>query len=399
MIFSDSYICGYFGMRNTGDDALLLATVWGATNFMGHKAMRVSNVAPLKLPGLPFMPAGLKTQQHFRGENRLHQSAQALLSKRVIFGGGSVLHNSHDINLKRHLIKLSGRRKGLALGVGLGPFRDRDAEQNCAKLLNECEFVGLRDVDSFELAKHIAPHANVKLTFDLAPLMLLNERLLFDGATRSGICFCLCPNERFSGDTQAEHNRLVLLARAIVRLHRLTGEPITLLDFNGHATLGDEQVHAALRALLPTSVPVSHLHYHHNPLVVLQRLASFKAVVSMRLHGSVMAYLADTPVISLNYHSKCAGWCRQIGQPERLQFDAKNIDLDRLVNVISDGIALGFMSPTLALSAALEKSLSNWRINDVYSQKSHFSGYSLVQQTVPHSGYHSNRARPNRPAA
>ena len=84
MIFSDSYLCGYYGMQNTGDDALLLATAWGAKKFLGDKNHRVSNVAPLHLPGLPYLPAGLKVQQRFRGENRLKQSFHALVSKRVI---------------------------------------------------------------------------------------------------------------------------------------------------------------------------------------------------------------------------------------------------------------------------------------------------------------------------
>ncbi|MDO7641790.1 MAG: polysaccharide pyruvyl transferase family protein [Reinekea forsetii] len=361
MIFSDSYLCGYYGMQNTGDDALLLATAWGAKKFLGDKNHRVSNVAPLHLPGLPYLPAGLKVQQRFRGENRLKQSFHALVSKRVIFGGGSVLHNSHDINLKRQLMTLSGRQ-GLALGVGLGPFRDSAAEKNCAKFLNECEFVGVRDVDSFALAKHIAPQAKIKLTFDLAPLLLLNTELKFDRVARAGICVCLCPYERLSGDSAAEHQRLMALAQAIARVHRETGEAITLLDFNGHATLGDKQVHVALRALLPASVPVTHLHYQQNPLVVLQQLATFKVVVSMRLHGSVLAYLADTPVVSLSYHSKCDGWCRQIGQPESLQFDAKQIEVEQLVQVISAGLSQGFMAPTLTPAEAVEKSLTNWSI-------------------------------------
>lgn len=80
MIFSDSYLCGYYGMQNTGDDALLLATAWGAKKFLGDKNHRVSNVAPLHLSGLPYLPAGLKVQQRFRGENRLKQSFHALVS-------------------------------------------------------------------------------------------------------------------------------------------------------------------------------------------------------------------------------------------------------------------------------------------------------------------------------
>ena len=34
----DAYLCGYYGMENSGDDALLYATAWGARNFLGAKS-------------------------------------------------------------------------------------------------------------------------------------------------------------------------------------------------------------------------------------------------------------------------------------------------------------------------------------------------------------------------
>lgn len=356
-----TYLNGYYGMLNSGDDALMQATAWGAEKFLGAKDFLISTPRPITLADNKKVAATLTSKQIVKGENRIRQYFASAKSNQIVFGGGSVLHNSHDINQKRHFIKLSNKNNALALGVGLGPFANSDAEQACAKFLLECEYVGVRDKASFDMAKSLAPEANVALTFDLAPLLLLNEKASFSTEDRSGVCFCLCPSERLKNNLAAENARLQQIANAIISVYRQTGEPITMLDFNGHASLGDEQVHRALMALLPSNIPVKHVAYNPNPLQVMQLLAGFKCVVGMRLHASILAYLVNTPVVSLNYHSKCKGWCEQIGLAEHLQFDTGDIDAAQLAGAICLGLSTGFTAPTLPVENAIAKSLKNWR--------------------------------------
>ncbi|WP_045857211.1 polysaccharide pyruvyl transferase family protein [Teredinibacter purpureus] len=360
----NTYLCGYYGMNNTGDDALMLATAWGAQQHLGAQHFILNSPQTLKMPGFPALPAQLNSNQRFRGENRFRQYACALRSRRVIFGGGSVLHNSHDIGIKRHLIRLSGKKSALALGVGLGPFRDTGAEKVCAKFLHECQFVGVRDQHSFDIAQAIAPTANVKITFDLAPLITQHPLYSPAHTKRRNIAICLCPHERLSGNWAAEKKRLNELAQTIIDVHQHTGRHVTLLDFNGHPSLGDNRVHQELQQLVPGNIINNHIGYNTNPLDVLTLLSQFELVLAMRLHAAVFAFLANTPILSLNYHSKCVGWCEQIKLAQSMQVDSGNIHAANLTPIIINGLNDGFVQPERPIKDAVEAAMKNWRYVD-----------------------------------
>lgn len=362
------YLVGYYGMLNSGDDALMLAASMGCQRYLHLKQLSISGYRPVILPSIKAKIANLADPQRFPGENRLRHYWHALGQDAVVFGGGSVLHTAQDINIKRSLVRMTGR--GYALGVGLGPFQSIAAEKSCTAFLNACEFVGVRDEKSLALARALAPDANVKMTFDLAPLLLEHPQLSISTTQqRQGICVCLCPRERLQGRPQDELARLQSLAAALTQVARVTGEKITLLDFNGHKGLGDQIVHQQLRALLPPDLDVLHIAYQNNPLRVMQMLAGFKLVLGMRLHASILAFLVDTPVISLNYHDKCDGWCKQVGLASKLQFHCYRssssavtsvLDYKALAEVMIQGLEQGFEKPLLTKTEALNLTKLNW---------------------------------------
>ncbi|VUD46929.1 hypothetical protein TDB9533_00923 [Thalassocella blandensis] len=358
-----TYLSGYYGMQNSGDDALMLATAWGARKYLGDENFKISNTTRVNVPGFGKFEPPLKVVQRFKGENRMRQYHSAIKCDRIIFGGGSVLHNSHDIGIKRHLIKLAGKDGALALGIGIGPFRDARAEYVCAEFLKECEYVGVRDQRSFDIARSIAPDANVEYTFDLAPLLLLNEDYQSRSIDRSGICVCLCSKERFDGDVEIEEERVKKIAQSLEYIYKVTGRKITLLDFNGHLTLGDNWIHNKLKQYLPAEVLEAHILYTENPLEVMQVLETFELVIGMRLHAVILSYLVNTPVISLNYHQKCSELSNQIGLASSHQFNTSDIDHKQLTDTIEHSLSMEHIMPTLPVTTAIEMSLKNWRVN------------------------------------
>jgi polysaccharide pyruvyl transferase WcaK-like protein len=94
--------------------------------------------------------------------------------------------------------------------------------------------------------------------------------------------------------------------------------------------------------------------------VGIPQLSTYKAILSMRLHGSILGYLANTPVLSINYHNKCKGWCDEIGLPEDYQIDLLNLNIEKIVSQISQGLSNKFQQTTLSVESALKYSLSNW---------------------------------------
>lgn len=363
----DAWLAGYYGMQNCGDDALLLAAHYGAQQHLGCQNIAVASMAKIKLNGQLQLPKTLQAQQHWRGQNRLIQYQQALQSKRIILGGGSVFHSAQDINIKRHMLRLSNSRQSMALGVSLGPFYNSDAESACRKFLNECGFIGVRDAQSFEIACSLAPNANVKQTFDLAPSLMAHPDFRANQNERAGILFNLCPvaiDANGGNDPQAEQRRVNAICTVIAALWKRTGERISLINLNGHNQLGDWQLSQKIRTQLRDRVPLSLIPYNSNPLKVIQVMSHFKAIVSMRLHGNIFAYMTGTPSIALNYHRKCQQWCEQIGLPPAQQFDAANINQSALLSCLENGLNTGFETPQLPVATALTLSESNWRTQD-----------------------------------
>lgn len=359
-----AYISGYYGMKNSGDDALLQASIWGANRFLGVNSIKISSPTEVRIDKSTTLQPNLTESQRFRGENRLRQYMSAIGREKVIFGGGSVIHTAQDINIKRHLMKLAKRKSGIACGIGLGPFKTVADEKAAAMFLRECEFVGVRDKESLAIANDIAPNANVDLTFDLAPTLLLQKKhCVIDSPNRKGIAVCLCPKESLIGEPEKESQRIKRIAQLLIDIYASTQEEITLLDFNGHATFGDEQVHNELKKYLSGKVPVTHIHYQPNPFKVMGILGKFKLVISMRLHGSILSYMKGTPVFSFNYHQKCREWCKQIGAPKNAYAELDDFCLDTIRDYCIEGIISGFDEPSLGIKDAINESLKNWRIS------------------------------------
>lgn len=359
----DAYLVGYYGMKNSGDDALMYASTYAAKEILNCQNLNIGLFGDHTREINADTCTELRFSQDYRGQNRLLQYKGALQSKRVIFGGGSVLHSENDINLKRHLMSLSDPKKSLAVGVGLGPFQDIKAEKSCAKFLNECGFIGVRDNESLAIANSLAPTANVHKTFDLAPLLLASPDINTAQKERKGIALSLCSvavNPMGEVSSKDEQKRIDYLAKLITSIYENTGEPITLIEFNGHSHLGDWFVNNSVLAKVNKYIPVKIEKYEPNPIELLNNLSTYKVVISMRLHGSILAYLANTPVISINYHKKCKGWCEDIGMYNKYRIELGELNINHIVTQITDGLSTGFMNPTLSINEAYQQTLSNW---------------------------------------
>lgn len=359
----DAYLVGYYGMRNSGDDALMYATAWGAKNLLKAKTTTLGLFGDHNRHNPADKQLDLSFNQKFSGQNRIAHYKTALKSKRIIFGGGAVLHSESDINLKRHLISLSSKKNSLAVGVSLGPFQSKASEESCANFLNECGFIGVRDERSLAIAESIAPNANVKKTFDLAPLLLCSDKYQAKNNERKGIAFALCPvaiDPMGKTNEQEEKQRVEEICQLILTIYKNTGESITLIEFNGHSSLGDWYINQPIIERLKSIIPIAIKPYNPDPFAVLEDIASYKALISMRLHGSVLGYLANTPVLSINYHEKCIGWCKQIGLDKNYQINLAEQSIKDIFSPLQRGLNHGFIPPTLSTENAVKMALSNW---------------------------------------
>jgi len=359
-------LAGYYGMRNTGDDALFAATAWGVRHYLRPRRIWATAAGIPDIPGAQDIRPVLTPASRVRGVNLLRTWFAALRSGQVIFGGGSVFHSLESLMRATWLLKLSGKGPHVAMGVATGPFTSNKVERLCIKLLKRLHFVGVRDNRSYDFIRSVAPGVCCRRTFDLALLLpCLSEPGLAPLPTgspaRRGLGLALCDYERYLGqDTAPEAVRRQRIKALLDHLDPSAVEELVLIDFNGHPVRGDAPIHAEIASHAARRFRIVHLPYHPNPLQVLRQIAGLRALVAMRLHAAVFGYMTATPTVFLSYHRKCDDWASEAGFPSGQLFDSVDFDPAPVAGVVTAALSGSFQSPTLSVAEAQRLAGENW---------------------------------------
>ena len=357
---NDALLIGYYGHRNTGDDAFVAVTAWGAQRFLGAQHMLATARHLPQCYQAPVRPLYWSERSRLR---ELQDRWAAARSRRIVFGGGSNFHKAQRMEQLGQLLDRCHPGPHVAVGVSIGPFRDAAAEKACARLLGKLAFVGVRDQVSYERVRELAPQVRVELTFDLAVLLAQAAGQSPQPAPteRRGLGVALCNYERFvHGELEREPRRVAAIAEALRQVYRqdLVDE-IVLIDFNGHPRYGDAAVHQALAAQLD-GLPVRRLSYCADPAAVLASLSRLRGVLAMRLHAAVFAYCAHTPCAILSYHEKCRAWADLTGHPAELVCDAAHPQAPELQAALQTLLSGQSPCPQLPVADAVGRALLNW---------------------------------------
>lgn len=352
-------LSGYYGECNTGDDALFASSAFGCSRFLqSDHILATADKLPVLERDLPISPLYVH-QEKIKSENLLRLQYHALTSDSIVFGGGSVFHSTDKLTRDADLIDLCRGNSAVAIGVSFGPFRDSGAEKACKHFIDKLSYIGVRDEDSFQIVKSLAPNSNVEKTFDLAPLypfMPKNPR------KRRGLAISLCHYERYIGSNiEIEKVRFEKILNVLNRLTKEDVEELIFIDFNGHWLFGDTGIHDEMIGRLTNDIPVTRIPYNDNPTTVLNLISTCKGLVGMRLHSCVFGYMTETPTVILSYHPKCLGWAEQIGANPQFTIDSTDFEEERLQVAIMKILYEKFHSPILSLPGAQKLALKNWK--------------------------------------
>ena len=169
-------ILGYYGQKNTGDDALAVTVLRGIGQHMAQAHFYIHS-DPLVVPSgfrVSFAPSGWAVK--IRGLRRLSLIFRSMYwADIVVLGGGSVIHDllgpSHliaKVRFFKHL-KVLGKKLA-AVGLGIGPLRTPQGKAAARDLLKLFDFVAVRDERSLEEARSISAPVT-EVAFDPAVLL------------------------------------------------------------------------------------------------------------------------------------------------------------------------------------------------------------------------------------
>lgn len=323
---------GYYGFSNYGDELFNLTTVLAARRWWPEH--RVDILGP-PVPGIEtdyrvpaWFPTALYTSPGIFGKaSRLGFLASAMLRRDLLlYAGGSTLSYSSIMKKIQRIAAERNFTKFAAIGVSIGPFADAADEAEAARFLRKFTYFSVRDRKSVELLEKMQVPVKPLLSRDLVgalPLLLPPQSAPPTNATQSApvLGISVCHFERLmGGDTAVEDRRNAALFEGVARFAKRSGVRVQIFSLNTHSRWGDETFSRELQHhLRHQGTEAEMISAKNNLLGCWHGLAACTAVLSVRLHGAITAYLCGVPFALVEYHRKCTDLLDDIGQPAALR--------------------------------------------------------------------------------
>ena len=331
---------GYYGHLNTGDDAFIEVSSWGARKYwnIDNNRFLVKNtnmpITQTETAGFPFtIPKTYLLQQKLLLSN----------SKYFISAGGSTFQSALLPNNIKSLALIrkqkGGNLKVGAIGVSIGPFKNLEDEKAIKQYLKHIDFLAVRDESSFDFVKSIdLPYAPIN-AFDLAALLPeiygINKPSIIRKKKIIGIS--VCPVESISDvkNIQKELIRNNQIVELVKKLDSLDDLHFKFLVINGHPLLGDlDLTKKTIEGAKPKSFEI--VHYQKETKVMWDHISSCDFVISSRLHAAIFACFSNTPFMLNEYHKKCTDFLETIGYQEELRLYNTDYDIkDTAHNILN----------------------------------------------------------------
>jgi polysaccharide pyruvyl transferase WcaK-like protein len=289
---------GFYGRHNFGDDLFgyLLQSI--SIRAPGIRPLIVGASPAQELTHLFHLPVARALWARPGAMGAAARSvtyvAAVLRARVAIFGGGSLFGANASLPFAKLIVNMGQRfnRPVAALGVSVGPFATVERRHAFASVLRGMPCIAVRDEASVRAvadATGSAP-ANLKdLAFAL-PALYAPKRRSNDRRT-----LVVSIHLRQYMDAV-----LAILAR--VDSQHLVDEVLFVsLDDESVAVTGD-----IARLFSPSNVSVNRFQYGDSITEVVDLLAAATCVVTSKLHGAIVSFVYDVPIMLFCYQRKCA---------------------------------------------------------------------------------------------
>lgn len=354
---SDVLLYGWYGKRNTGDDAFCVV---GATRY-SRSCPRRSVRIWARASGLIPLPAHASWtgayKERVRGALRLNEAVELLRARNVVHLGGSVFDHWTK-GLHRHALAASTKYVSVhAQSVSIGPFAGPADGAAVAEELTRFTTVSVRDRASYNRAIELGL-SNVRRSFDVAVLLPevvgVAEKSMEQFLQRAAAGYpsgptvgvALCDPVASRGEDvvvgAAREARITHLLRSIVNAFQDARFVFMCFGADDRAVshrVAAQTGHARHRVVEYTP-ETGHM---------LRVMSDCDVVIAMRLHAAIFSYAAGVPFSLVAYHPKCDDFHVDVGADARLCYPASGPtgdDADFLVTCLKEPSAL-YRPPTL----------------------------------------------------
>lgn len=345
-----AYIYGWHGRLNFGDDIFTEVLRWGLK--------RYADVDQLVFESDPYRTLGLATGTQVVAPNtavpgltRLRRWHLRRSQTHFVLGGGSTLRDSKHLaadggGFFHHAIQRVG------IGISVGPFEDGPAEARVAEFLRRFDYLGFRDTRSFEWAKNKNLEADAEMVdgFDMAVLAAKVGLIQQRHSTRGQVGVSLLSPTQLSKVESVNDGTTVLSQISEVLASCYQDKKFLALNLCSNPQFPDQPATDIFLSKIQAHQVHTHTHCG-NVTETLSAMSGCQTIVSMRLHGCIMALALGIPFVVLAYHQKCEDFATMIGLDPRLVIPIREFDRRRL----EDAIALTQSSDCPRNSVPFEK--------------------------------------------
>ena len=301
-------VVGFQGFGNVGDEAILA----GIERLLGGDVRVATVFAGGQRPVVAFRHAPQRSTFHFLPTL---PAVRALARADVLlFAGGGLMNDYWPSVIPRYLAwVLAGRIAGCRIvwiGAGVGPIRRRTHRRLAGLAFRASRSVIVRDESSRGWVRRCAPTVAVQVIPDPA-FFAPSPPALPAAATASLGTTGIVVRAPAPGSRGASETLLDALAALVADLGS-QGQDVRLLTMHDPvdapfvARLQERCLNRGAQRPTVTALPLA-------PDEAIAGLAGFGAIVTVRLHGLILAALAGVPAVSLRYDDKVAAAAAELG--------------------------------------------------------------------------------------
>ncbi|MEF8729723.1 MAG: polysaccharide pyruvyl transferase family protein [Accumulibacter sp.] len=326
------YVVGWFGHKNSGDDALLVMTI----DFLASVGVPVRPVLVVpsygQLPPLPIRVDEKLRHRRYRVYTVLKAVLETLRSDVLFFGGGSVIG---DLNLNmlgalyaKYLMCLAARIKGIPIifsALGVGPLKTKRGMSLARKILNLADIVEARDANSVALCQELGVKTNIIRSFDPTVLFPIRYGQELNSESRKpeelptiGIALSNALSSITLDKTSSE--RLLRLKSVIEALKDVATRQrfrVAVIQMCDDDKYGDSSLCKIISDSLSGACEVVQMPYLKNPIEMMFQFSKLKGVIAERLHAAIYAYTLGVRFAIMPSHVKTESFARDVGLDEK----------------------------------------------------------------------------------
>lgn len=320
------FVFGYYGWKNTGDDAMLYTILRELHTLYPKNRIVVVARVPAKVPEeTKSLVKFVKPVPHTVFREILNSSV-------FIIGGGThiedfgtrkirPLKNVLRIFIFTVLAKFLGKEICF-LDIGIGPISTVWDRLLLKPICELSDFISVRDRSSYEILKNLGVDAKSRLSFDASVLLepLSNRDITVASGANNNKILGLSVSP-VSEIYDCNRKKDIMLAREIAKglnqwMEEDLGVEVHLFIFKGESKDDDVAFTNLLQGRLKLVERVKLVPYESDPRKRLSQVSRCDYFIGMRFHSSLFAYLTGIPMLMIDYHPKCRALAEYIGLPK-----------------------------------------------------------------------------------